>query len=83
MAPRVVVYQGREAPQWIQGLRAARIHRAGDLELYVFDRELVTTLVETLDRRMSLAVSYGDGDLLVAFGNTTISTALRRLQIFE
>ena len=80
-APRVVVYQGREAPQWLDGLSAARIHRADALELWLFDRQLIAPLVESLDRRMSLAVSLADDELLVAGAGTTLSGSRRRQRI--
>jgi uncharacterized protein YaeQ len=77
-AARVAVYQHRDAPQWLEGLRAARMHRANALEIYTLDRQLVTALVETLDRRMSLAVSLSDAELMVASGETTLAGALHK-----
>jgi uncharacterized protein YaeQ len=80
-APRVAVYLHRDAPQWLDGLRGARIHRADDVELYVIDRALLVALTARLDRRMSYAAALSDGELMVAFGDATISGAVRRSSI--
>jgi uncharacterized protein YaeQ len=80
-APRVAVYTHRDAPQWLDGLRNARIHRAEALELYALDRDLVSGMVAALDRRMSLAVSLADDELMVAFRETTLSGRLRRQRL--
>jgi uncharacterized protein YaeQ len=80
-APRVVVYQSREASQWMDALRSARIHRVNELELWLLDRPLVGALVESLDRRMSLAISLADDELLVASGTTALSGSRRRQRL--
>ena len=38
---RVVVYCHKEGAQWLKGLAAAGIHRAGELELYAIDRGFI------------------------------------------
>ena len=80
-APRVVVYVHREASQWLDGLRTARVHRANELELYAIDRDLVGGLVTKLDRRMSLAVSISEGEVFAAFADATLSGRLTRLRL--
>ncbi len=42
--PRVAVYSHKESGQWLAGLKAARIHKAEDLELYAIERSLVAAL---------------------------------------
>ena len=80
-APRVVVYQSREAAQWLDALRAARIHRASEIEVWLFDRLLVGALVESLDRRMSLAISLVADEVLVASEERTLSGSRRRQRL--
>ena len=80
-APRVAVYLQKDAPQWLTGLAAAKIHRADALELYVFDRALIEQLVAALDRRMSFALSISGGELFVSLADRTIEGAVRRLKL--
>jgi uncharacterized protein YaeQ len=80
-AARVAVYVHREASQWLDGLRSARVHRAEALELYALDRDLVGALVAKLDRRMSLAVSIAEGEIFAAFDDGTLSGQLTRLRL--
>ena len=76
--PRVVVYLHKEAPQWLAGLEAAKIHRADALEICTIDRALVDQLVNALDRRMSFALSVSGGEVYVSLADRTIHGAVRR-----
>jgi uncharacterized protein YaeQ len=71
-SPRVVVYTHRDPAQWLGRLAGGRIHRAGDLELYAMDRNLVAALTERLDRRMAFALSIADRELYVSIGTETL-----------
>lgn len=79
LASRVVVYVHKDYRQWLPELAASPIHRRDDLELYVFDRDLVARMVSRLERRMSFALSVSDGELFVAFSDTNLSGAVVRL----
>ena len=79
--PRVAVYIQKDAAQWLAGLAAAKIHRAGDIELYALDRALVQPLVAALDRRMSFALSVSGGEVYVSLADRTISGTVKRLSI--
>ena len=69
----VAVYVHREASQWLNGLAAARIHRADALELYSLDRDLIAGLTARLERRMSAAVSVSDDRVFFSFADATVS----------
>jgi uncharacterized protein YaeQ len=71
-SPRVVVYTHRDPAQLVGRLAGERIHRAGDLELYAMDRNLVAALSERLDRRMAFALSIADRELYVSIGTETL-----------
>jgi uncharacterized protein YaeQ len=79
-AARVAVYCHKDPSQWLKQLEGATIHRADALELYAFDRELITQLVSRLDRRLSLSVSITDRELYISIGNDNLTGPVRRLQ---
>ena len=71
-APRVAVYAHKEPGPWLRGLAGARIHRAGALELYALDRDLVGALAERMEKRMALALSVTDRHLYATVGGETL-----------
>ncbi len=76
---RVAVYCHKDPAQWLRQLDAGEIHRAGDLELYVIDRGLITGLVSRLDRRMTFSVSVTDRDIYLSIGSDNLTGAVRRV----
>ena len=78
--PRVAVYMHRDASQWLDGLTAARVHRADELELYSIERDLIDGLIAKLDRRMSFALSIAEGEVFAAFADATVSGRISRLR---
>jgi uncharacterized protein YaeQ len=73
VASRVVVYAHRDVEAWLVRLAGERIHRAGALEIYAVDRELVAGLVSRLERRMEFDLSVSERNLYVSVGDTTLS----------
>jgi uncharacterized protein YaeQ len=80
-APRVAVYTHRGAELIQRQLQGARIHRAEELELYAFDRDLVAGLVKRLERRMAFDLSVSDGHLFLSLGSATLSGAIERVTL--
>jgi uncharacterized protein YaeQ len=78
-AARVVVYTHKDPAQFLKQLAGERIHRAEALELYAFDRTLVSQLVERLDRRVTFSLSINDGELYVSIGSENLSGKVVRL----
>ena len=78
-AARVVVYCDQEGSQWLKGLAAAGIHRAGDLELYLIDRALIADLVSRLDRRMAFSISITDREMYLSIGTDNLTGRIERL----
>lgn len=68
---RVAVYIHKEHAQWLTGIVTARIHRADELELRVFDRSLIAQLTSKLERRMSFALTVAEDELFVSFADGT------------
>jgi uncharacterized protein YaeQ len=77
-APRVAVYTHKDAAKLAQRWQGERIHRAAELELYSVDPALVATLVASLQRRMTFAVSVTSGHLYITLGERVIDGAVHR-----
>src|SRR3954447_12826739 len=56
-APRVAVYTHKAPALLLRNLEGERIHRAEALELYAFDRDLISGLAARLERRMTFELS--------------------------
>jgi uncharacterized protein YaeQ len=80
-AQRVVVYCHKEGAQWLKGLAAAGIHRAGELELYAIDRSFIAQMVARLDRRMAFSVSINDRELYLSIGSDNLTGRIEKLTI--
>ena len=79
--PRVAVYMHKDASQWLAGLRAAKIHKADELELYAIERSLVNTLAAKLDRRMSFALAVSDREIFISLADVTLNGKIDRLRL--
>jgi uncharacterized protein YaeQ len=79
VAGRVVVYCHKEGAQWLKGLAAAGIHRAGELDLFAIDRGFIAEMVGRLDRRMAFSVSITDRELYLSIGTDNLTGRVERL----
>jgi uncharacterized protein YaeQ len=64
-ASRVVVYTHKDPARLIRQWSSERIHRAAELELYSFDRAMISGFVGLLRRRMTFTLSVTGGHLYV------------------
>ena len=80
-AARVVAYCHKEGTQWLKGLAAAGIHRAGELQLYAIDRGLIAELVARLDRRVAFSVSITDREIYLSIGADNLTGRIERLSL--
>lgn len=80
-ASRVVVYTHKDPEQWVRRLSGERIHRAGTIELYGFDRNLISALAARLERRVAFSLSVAERDLYVSIGTDTLTGAVTRYPI--
>lgn len=76
--PRVVLYTHKDPRTLLPQLAAERIHRAEQLEVYSFDRDLLNALAARLERRTRLGVSVSDAHLYVTIGAETLSAPVER-----
>ena len=80
-AARVVVYCHKAGMQWLKGLAAAGIHRAGELELYAIDRALIAEMAARLDRRVAFSVSITDREIYLSLGADNLTGRVERLTL--
>jgi uncharacterized protein YaeQ len=80
-APDVAVYCHRGLESLMSRLDGERIYRATEIRLRVVDPELLSGLVERLDRRMSLDLTVSDHTLYVSLGNETLTGVLEERRL--
>ena len=78
-AARVVVYCHKEGTQWLKGLAAAGIHRAGELQLHAIDRGFISEMVARLDRRVAFSMSITDREIYLSIGADNLTGRVHRL----
>ena len=72
-ADRVAVYVHKDPTQYLKQLAGATIHRAAALELYAFDRHLISALAARLERRLAFSLSIAERELYVSLGTETLT----------
>ncbi len=77
-APRVAVYTHKDPARLIRQWSGERIHRGAELELYSFDRTLISGLAARLQRRMACTLSVTGGHLYIAFDEGALDGAVER-----
>ena len=80
-APEVAVYAHKEVDQLLARLGSEKIHRANDIQISTFDREMITSLTARLARRMIFDLVITEGQLYVSLGPDTLSGSLARHSI--
>jgi uncharacterized protein YaeQ len=80
-APRVAVYTFKESTQWLAGLSAADIHRAGEIAIHAIEPALVQAIVARLERRLGFALTVSDRELFVALDAITLTGRVDRLRL--
>ncbi|MGE3841153.1 MAG: YaeQ family protein [Vicinamibacterales bacterium] len=77
-APRVAVYVHKDVIQHLKSLGSERIHRADAIEVWGFDRALVSGLVSRMERRMAFSLSVAERELYVSIGADTLTGVVTR-----
>ena len=80
-SPRVALYTHREPRLLMRQFEGERIHRASEIEIYAFDRELIAALAGRMERRMALEISLSDAELYVSMRGETWNGPVERLSI--
>jgi uncharacterized protein YaeQ len=77
-SPQVAVYSHKDVTLPLARLAAEKIHRADEIQINTFDRELIASLCAKLTRRMSFDLVVSEGQLYISVGEDTISGAIAR-----
>jgi uncharacterized protein YaeQ len=80
-SPRVALYTHKEPRILMRGYEGQRIHKADQVEIYAMDRELLASLAEHLDRRVSWTLSVTDGQIFLDVNGHSFSGAIERLAL--
>jgi len=71
-APRVAVYTHKDPSLVLRQLEGGRVHRGESIEVYAFDRELVSEMVKRLERRTAWDVSLTGGTVYIGVAGATL-----------
>jgi uncharacterized protein YaeQ len=80
-ARRVAVYSHKDPTTLLTRLAAEPVHRAREIEIYAFDRDLIEALSARLTRRMSFDLVVTDQHLYLSSGQDTLSGAVQRFSV--
>lgn len=80
-ADRVAVYSVKDPRALLRQLEGQRIHRAAEIPLYSFDRELVDGLTARLDRRTQLQMTVSGREIYLTAGGASWSGAVREQRL--
>jgi uncharacterized protein YaeQ len=80
-ANHVAVYPTRDVTPWLARLAGERIHRAGEIAVWVIDAALVAQLVARLERRMEFDLSVSEGVLYVSLGEETLTGGVQQMAL--
>ena len=77
-APRVAVYMHKDPAPVLRALAEEKVHRAGEIEVCAFERDLIAALVRRLERRVDLALSVTDRHAFLSLEGETLEADLQR-----
>jgi uncharacterized protein YaeQ len=77
-APEVSVYSHKDVDQLLARLGTEKIHRADDIQINTFDREMIASLCARLTRRMTFDLVITERQIYVSLGEDTISGSFVR-----
>jgi uncharacterized protein YaeQ len=77
-AKRVAVYAHKDPAQWESRLAEASIHRAKELQVFVFDRTWLPQVVARLERRMKWSLARSESEIYLTVGDDTLQTVLQQ-----
>jgi uncharacterized protein YaeQ len=77
-APQVAVYSHKDVDKLIASLVTENVHRASDIQINTFDREMITALCARLARRVTFDLVITEAQLYLSLGKDTIVGSLVR-----
>ena len=80
-SPRVALYTHKEPRLLLRGYEGQRIHKAEQVEIYAMDRDLLASLAEHLDRRISWTLSLTEGQIFLDVNGQSLSGSIERIAL--
>jgi uncharacterized protein YaeQ len=77
----VSVYTHRDVRQLMVQLEGAKIHRAAEIPIRSFDKNLIEEVAELIDRRSSFALMVSGGELTLSIGDRTFTIPMTEQRI--
>jgi uncharacterized protein YaeQ len=77
-SPQVAVYSHKDVDALLARLAAEQIHRAAEIQINTFDREMIAALTARLTRRMIFDLVITERQIYLSLGAETISGSLVR-----
>ena len=77
-SPEVAVYSHKDVDSLLARLAAEKVHRASDIQINTFDREMLASLSARLTRRMIFDLVITERQIYLSLGEETISGSLVR-----
>jgi uncharacterized protein YaeQ len=81
LAGDVSVYTHRDVRQLMVQLEGAKIHRAADIPIRAFDKNVVEEVAELIDRRSSFALMVSGGEPTLSIGDRTFTIPMTEQRI--
>jgi uncharacterized protein YaeQ len=72
-SPEVAVYSHKDVDVLLARLGSEKVHRANDIQINTFDREMIALLAARLTRRMTFDLVITERQLYISLGEETIS----------
>jgi uncharacterized protein YaeQ len=80
-SPQVAVYSHKDVDSLLARLAAEQIHRANEIQINAFDREMIASLTARLTRRMIFDMVITERQIYLSLGAETISGSLVRHEL--
>jgi len=81
LAGRAAVYTHRDPAPWLAQLAGSKIHRAAEIPVYAFGRELMSAAAARLERRNSVSISVTERQLYLDINGHSFTTAIEEHQL--
>ena len=77
-SPEVAVYSHKDVDTLLARLVTEKVHRANDIQIITFDRDMIASLTARLTRRMIFDLVITERQIYLSLGEETISGSLVR-----
>lgn len=80
-SPSVALYSHKEPRLLLRAYEGQRIHKAAQIDVFAVDRDLLASLAQHLDRRMTWALSVTEGQIFLDVAGQSYTGTIERLRL--